>query len=124
MKNKITKKRANIVSYLVEELVKENPFQAQQNLKVVVVKNAFYHSRLYLALRQRDQQIAHIILSRKKDYILKVVISPEYEDQLKIKDVKKYFEKNFPCKVQNFVVGFSELAYSEHHPNDMLQSVS
>lgn len=124
MKNKITKKRANIVSYLVTELIKENPFQASQNIKVVVIKNAFYHSRLYLALRHQEQQIAHIILSRKKDYILKVVINPEYQDQVKAKDLKRYFEKTFPCKVQNFVVSFSELAYSEQHPNDMLQSAS
>lgn len=124
MKNKITKKRTNIVAYLVDELAKENPLHVPENTKIVVIKNAFYHNRLYLALRQEELQIAHIILSRKKDYILKVVIAPEYKEQLKVKEIKRYFEKTFPCKVQNFVVSISALAYSEHHPNDILESTS
>ena len=122
MKNKITKKRTNIVAYVVAELAKENPLYVPINTKVVVVKNTFYHSRLYFALRQEERQIAHIILSRKKDYILKVVITPEYKEQLRAKEIKRYFEKTFPCKAQKFVVSFSELAYSEQHPNDILES--
>lgn len=122
MKNKITKKRTNIVEYILSELsAKESLLAKNGGSAIVVVKNNFYHNRLYIAVRAGESQIAHIILSRKKDYILKVVLHPVFSDGVELKLIRKYFMKNFPCKPGKFIVSISDIAYGEKHPNDILE---
>ncbi|MGL1930747.1 MAG: hypothetical protein OCC45_03180 [Desulfotalea sp.] len=124
MKNKISKKRKNIQGVLQSELCAILPIKDgvdKDALRILVLKNSFYHARLYLCLMLGEEQFAHIILSRKKDYILKVIIAENQQKHIDVKEVARVLQKNFPCKAKNFMAVYGILSYSEQHPNDIIK---